>query len=131
MKKGSLLILLSIGILAGCSGEKEDHETGHTSAPVMIGVEILTAEKVTAGEDVELSAEVTQGDEKVEDANEVVFEVRASGQDKGEMIEASHEGDGIYSVKKKFDNEGTYIVIAHVTARDMHHMPSQEIVVSK
>ncbi|KAA0546622.1 hypothetical protein FZW96_15405 [Bacillus sp. BGMRC 2118] len=130
MKKVSLLLLV-VGILAGCSGEKEGHESGHTSAPMMIEVEILTPENVTADEEIKLSAEVTQGDETVEDANEVMFEVRASGQDKGEMIDAPHEGDGIYTAEKTFENEGTYIVIAHVTARDMHNMPSKEIVVTK
>ncbi|MBM6618157.1 FixH family protein [Bacillus suaedaesalsae] len=131
MKKLSLLLLFFVVIFTGCSKDSEEHGAGHTNVPVMIDVEIQIPDNVKAGEEVMLTALVTQGDEKVEDASEVVFEVRASGQDKGEMIKASHEGDGVYSVKSTFENEATYIVVAHVTARDMHNMPSKEVVVTK
>ena len=48
--------------------------------PVPISVELTVTEKVEIDGPVEMAAVVTQGDDKVEDANEVVFEVWEEGQ---------------------------------------------------
>lgn len=46
-----------------------------------------------------------------------------------EMIEADHQGDGVYSTEIVFDQQGVYFVMYHVTVDDMHAMNKQEVVV--
>ena len=76
-----------------------------------------------------IEAVVTQGKENVEDANKVEFEIRKSGQETNEKIIGKHQGNGIYSINKTFQEAGDYSIIAHVTARDMHNMPKKEFTV--
>lgn len=40
-----------------------------------------------------------------------------------------HQGEGVFSITKTFQEVGDYTVIAHVTARDMHNMPKKEFIV--
>ena len=80
-------------------------------------------------EEVVNEALVTQGDEEVKDANEVKFEIWKSGQEEHKKIIGKHQGNGIYSITKTFQEEGDYSIIAHVTARDMHNMPKKDIIV--
>src|SRR5690606_7948747 len=87
-------------------------------------------EQAEPAEEIVLSATVTQGEEPVEDADEVVFEVWQSGhRDHGEMIEAAHTADGIYEADTVLEDEGLYFIQAHTTARRMHTMLKQEITV--
>lgn len=44
-----------------------------------------------------------------------------------EVIAATHQGDGIYSIEKTFDQEGVHFVMYHVTARSYHAMKAEEI----
>jgi hypothetical protein len=129
MKKIVLLLLSLTVVLVGCTKAEEDSEAVISKVPEIIAVTIQTPENIKLNEEVTIQATVTQGNEKVKDANEVAFEVRNTGQDEKEMLEGTHQGDGVYSVKKTFDKEGTYTIVAHVTARDMHHMPSKEVIV--
>ena len=46
-----------------------------------------------------------------------------------EMIKATHEKDGVYSIRKTFKEAGIYYVQTHVTARDMHVMPKKQFLV--
>ncbi len=124
MKKYTV-ILFSILLLAACSMEKE---SGKNENKLPLEVTIQTPETIHSHEEVTLKALVTQGDEKVTDANDVVFEVWQSGQNDREMLSAEHQGDGIYSAKKSFSEDGQYFVVAHVTARNMHQMPTKQVI---
>ena len=125
-----LLIGLAIAALVGCSGGNDkENASGGDEPPKMIEVEILLPDNIDPNVETEIKAHVTQGDENVEDANEVKFEVFKQGEKDHEMLEAKHVGDGIYSVKKTFAEEGKYVVISHVTAREMHNMPKKDFVV--
>ncbi|WP_066303859.1 FixH family protein [Bacillus sp. FJAT-29814] len=129
MKKFLFLIISIIIVLSGCGTSQSDSQTGSGSgeAPQLIEVSIHTPEANNVNEEVTLTATVTQGNESVEDADEVKFEIRKVGQEESEMIEANHQGKGIYEIKKTFTEDGKYVVTAHVTARKMHNMPSQQI----
>jgi hypothetical protein len=130
MKKFVFVFFSLFIVLAGCSQTDEESEpVSANKVPDMIEVIIQTPETIHPNEEVVIEVLVTQGDEKVDDANEVKFEIRKSGQDELEMLDGIHQGNGIYSVEKTFDADGTYIVIAHVTARDMHNMPKKEIII--
>lgn len=91
----------------------------------------IDPEKGESGDKITFTAFVTYGDEPVENAREVVFEIWRAHDPKHEQIHAEHSGGGVYRIEKEFKREGTYYVIAHVTARDMHTMPRKEFVIGK
>lgn len=95
----------------------------------MVEVVIETPETIKVNEEVVIKVLVTQGDEKVEDADKVEFEINKSGEETSEKIIGRHKGDGIYFITKTFQDVGEYSVIAHVTARDMYNMPKKEFTV--
>ena len=136
MKKiGSWISILSVAVaLAACGqdngNEAENNSTAEETQVETLDVALDTPENVEKGEKVTFTATVTQGEEKVDDADEVMFEVWKEGsKEESEMIEASHDGDGVYSADKQLDEAGKYFVQSHVTARDLHTMPKNEIMV--
>jgi len=46
------------------------------------------------------------------------------------MIEASLNEDKHYEIMYTFQTNGTYDVTSHVIARDMHTMPTKQVVIS-
>lgn len=128
MKKWIVLLLLMMLLLAACTEEGSSAGTGDTLEEVE--VEFNTAESADPGEEVVLSAAVSQGGEAIEDADEVVFEVWQSGdRAHGEMLEGAHTEGGVYEHNWTFDEEGLYFIQAHTTARRMHVMPKMELTV--
>lgn len=128
MKKliGLAMLLL---LLAACGSEEADSAgTGNSLEEIV--VDINTPQTAEVAEEVVLSVTVTQGDEAVEDADEVVYEIWESGhRDSGEMIEAEHTEAGVYEAETVFEEEGLYYMQAHTSARRLHVMPKQEITV--
>ncbi|MED3563952.1 FixH family protein [Bacillus xiapuensis] len=132
MKKFFIGFVVLIGLLAGCSDQSGLNTSNSSDTPQEVKVAIkFVPETITANQNAKIEAIVTQGKEKVSDADEVKFEIWKSGQDKHEMLNAKNEGKGIYSITKTFKDEGQYYVTAHVTARDMHTMPNQKFTVEK
>ncbi|MEW9670283.1 FixH family protein [Ammoniphilus sp. 3BR4] len=129
MFKILLGILLIPGILIGCSQAPQEPEI--PEAPVPITVEFkVEPELIKAGEIASLQVLVKQGEELVEDAQEVEFEIWKEGQEQHDIVEAENQGKGIYSFMERFHEAGTYHVMYHVTARDMHDMKPMEVVVA-
>ncbi len=94
-------------------------------------VEVILSIKPNPGElgkPVTFEAKVTQGKDQVDDA-EVIFEIWRAKNDNHEKVEIKHSENGVYRLEKSFNQEGTYYIISHVTARDMHNMPKKEFVV--
>ena len=118
-------------LLFGCGDDNAEIDTlNNGEMPAEVLVEIQTAEQLAVGETFQLSAKVTQNDEAVNDADEVKFEVWESGlRDNGEMLEGKLSENGIYVVDYIFDHEGVYYMYAHTTARGLHVMPKQKLVV--
>ena len=127
MKKSlPILFILLLTILSGC-GSNGDREA---EVPELLEVELrLPEEKLDPGAEVELAAYVSQGGEAVEDASKVEFEIKKAGQEDSEMLTGSHAGDGVYTAVKQFAEEGAYSITAHITARDMHNMPTEELII--
>lgn len=123
MKKW-MIGLAAVMMLAACSQEEE--QTSSDEMPQMVDVEISVPEGAVPGEETVLQAEVTQGGEAVEDANEVLFEIwnDAAGTE-SERVEGTHTENGVYEVAYTFE-ESVYTVQAHTTARDMHVMPKTQ-----
>jgi hypothetical protein len=134
MKNNILMMLIFSLFLVGCGSDKENiqkngSETGNELLPLNVEIEILPA-TLEPNEVVTINAYVTHGEEKVEDASEVQFQLWEKGkEDEDEFIDAEYLGSGIYSIEKTFDHDGVFYVVAHVTARDMHNMPKKELIV--
>ncbi|WP_054711440.1 FixH family protein [Bacillus sp. JCM 19041] len=124
----TVIMLLGVTFLGAC-GNQDSNDDQQMVAEI-VNAQIQIPESVdTAGETL-LSVQLAQGEEQVEDADEVVFEVwKDQERDNGTLEEATHQEDGVYEITHSFDEDGIYIVQTHVTARDMHVMPKQMIVV--
>lgn len=113
-------------VMSACTA----NTTNPSNTAQLVGVEILLNEEISPNQATELKVQITQGQENVEDADDVQFEIwRVSGKDPSEMSKAQHEKDGVYSIKKTFQDNGVYYVQAHVTARDIHVMPKTVVIV--
>ena len=120
-----LVTVLCLSIVISCSNKKEQAN----NLPQMVEVDLSV--KPAPGkinEPITFEAKVTQGKDKVNDG-EVIFEIWRAKDDKHEKVEIKHSENGIYRLEKSFPQEGTYYIISHVTARDMHNMPQKEFTV--
>jgi hypothetical protein len=130
MKKfltGMILIMLLL-VVASCSKDKNNQQ--ETSLPELLEVQLtINPEKAVANQEITFEAKVTQGEEKVTDADTVTFEIWRAHDEKHEKIDVKHAENGIYRLEKNFDRDGTYYIISHVSARDMHNMPKKEFIV--
>jgi hypothetical protein len=124
------LLATVIGVLAvssACTNEKKEETKAETKVEV-VNVEVKTnPETIKVNEKIEVQAIVTQGTDKVTDAD-IEFEIAKKGE-KGEKTVGTHKADGVYVVEKIFDSEGVYEVTPHTNARGMHVMPKVEITV--
>lgn len=119
----SFLVIFSLG---ACSQEKVEEE------PLFIDVKLtVSPEKGEINEEMTFEATVTYGDEFVTDADEVLFEIWRAHDEEHEKLAIEHAENGIYRLQKSFDQEGTYYIISHVTAKDMHNMPKREFVIGE
>jgi hypothetical protein len=130
LRKFTIFVLITMFslIVSACGDGNENNASDQDEKLEPIQVNLDVPEKSDKGEKVVFSTVVTHGEEKVEDASEVKYEVWKEGQkEKSEMIEAKNEKNGIYEAEKTFEEDGLYTVQVHVTARDMHTMPKAEI----
>ena len=122
-------------LLTGCGqggNETNASETEEEVVVVPISVELSVPEAGNVHEEIQLSATVAQGDEKVNDADEVEYEIWEEGKKEDSWIVKSEQtSDGVYDGKAMFDRDGVYQVQVHVTARDMHTMPLKEITIGE
>ncbi|MFC0558884.1 FixH family protein [Halalkalibacter alkalisediminis] len=130
MKQTVLLTMaMVLFVLTACMGNTQSTDKMDGVSEI-ITVDIFTPERILPQEEVVLEVKVTQGKENIEDAQEVEFEIwKHAGRDEGEMIEAALQGEGIYQVTHTFIEDGVYYVQTHVTARDMHIMPTKQMIV--
>lgn len=132
MKKvwGLILSVFLVGVLAAC-GETEEKEV-ITEAPELepLLVDLTVTNDVEVGETVEMSALVTIGERKIDDASEVVYEVWEEGKKSDSvMIDSVNEKDGIYTAETSFDHDGLFHIQVHVTAEAQHNMPVEQVTV--
>ena len=131
MKKWMFSLVAVPILLFGCNEENVvDTLDSGENIPVAIEVEIVNELTIEPAVDATLAARVTQGDEVVEDADEVTFEVWESGKrDEGMMLEGTLQENGTYTAQYIFPHDGVYYMFAHTTARGMHVMPKVELIV--
>lgn len=125
----SLSILLIL-VISACNSTSKHKDNAGEELPEFVEVELtISPETGQVNEPISIEAKITQGDENVEDADKVTFEIWRSKDEKHEKIDVTHAEDGIYRLEKSFQQEGTYYIISHVTARDMHNMPKKEFII--
>ena len=114
-------------VLTACSQPELEEEE-----PQFLDVNLtIMPEKAEVNEEVTFEAKVTYGEEKVNDADEVKFEIWRANEENHETTVVEKGVNGIYKLNKTFNEEGTYYVISHVTARSMHNMPKKEFIIGK
>jgi hypothetical protein len=129
-KLGLLLTILVLATMAACAKVVETTKDDETGVPLPLNVGLTVTEKVEVDGTVEMSAVVTQGKDKVDDADEVVFEVWEEGKkDASEKIKSTNDKDGLYSAETSFGHDGLFHVQVHVSARGLHTMPIKEVTV--
>lgn len=129
MKRITLFFIILAGALLSACGNNNDSQPSQ-ELPELLEVDLrLPEEAIDPGAEIVLEAYVSQGGEAVEDANEVKFEISRQGDEESVMLEGKHQGQGIYTANNQFMDEGTYSITAHVTARDMHNMPTEDLIV--
>lgn len=129
MKKAWMVLMGAAIILAACGqGNDKSSDGGEMQKPIDAQIDI--PKQADKGEKVTLAVTVTQDDKAVDDAGELEFEVWPKDKkEDSKMVEAKHDKEGLYKGETTFDQDGTYVVQAHVTARDMHTMPKEEITI--
>lgn len=120
----TLLLLVA----CGTTNENELSSLDEEQALKELYVEIITPEDAfEPGIEGKVEIEVTEGEDPVSDADEVLFEIWEHGQQEdSEKIEGQLEGDGKYFLTYTFEKSGIYYVVPHVTARGKHTMPKQK-----
>lgn len=133
MKKwlAGLLMFSLIGTLAACSEDNNTAENDLNEDELdMLEVDFDVPEEAEAGDTVSLEATVTYGDEPVEDASDMDFEVYEIGEkENSDMIEGEGGEDGTYTADYTFEDDGVYEMYAHTTAEGMHTMPKEQIII--
>ncbi|MFT9846628.1 FixH family protein [Aneurinibacillus sp. REN35] len=123
-----LLLFIATIVVAGCSNEKPPVER---SIPEKLTVQFAIAPvSPKPKQEAALSVAVEQGGEKVEDAEEVKFEVWREGQTEAHtMIPANKSGEGRYGAVYRFEQAGVYYVMYHIDARSLHAMQKHKVIV--
>lgn len=130
MKKFYLCAVLMLALVGCRETEKPEDKEVSNIIPDTMEATIAVKGTLAPGKEVILETTVKEGSHLVNEAGEVLFEVRKSGQDKREMLAAKNTGSGTYQVMHTFEKEGKYHVIAHVTAKGQHVMPEKEVVIT-
>lgn len=130
------IVLFVVFLLAGCNqnnheaSSEHDHDNENGIAEI-VEVTLKVPENEKVDQSVLLKAHVTQGEEVVDDADEVVFEIWKDGEEDSVMIDSTNKNNGTYEAEEIFDETGLYEVQVHVTARRMHIMPKTKIEITE
>ncbi len=134
MRKKLLFItgMISLLILFTACGNDDQENTDKQDELLELAVEFNVPETAEVGEEVQLEAIVTYGDEKVVDASQMDFDICERGkEDESVTIEADNHEDGTYTITYTFEQDGIYEMYAHTTAHHLHTMPKKEITVGE
>lgn len=122
------LLLAAAALVAGCGQEKQPAER---TIPEKLEVKFAAAPaSPPAGAETTLSVAVEQGGKKVEDADEVKFEIWREGQTEAHtIVPANGAGEGRYEAAYRFEKSAVYYVMYHIDARGLHAMQKHKVIV--
>jgi YtkA-like len=126
-----VLFLIVMGVLlGGCSLDENTEELYKIEQPLQ--AEIILPDSFAAGEDVQVRAVLTQNGKKVAGADYVHFEIwKRDGTVHFAMEEAADEGEGVYQLAKKFEQDGVYTIKVHASSAGSLIMPQKRFVVGE
>ncbi|KMY55373.1 hypothetical protein AC623_16695 [Bacillus sp. FJAT-27231] len=131
----TILLAFAMTALAACTSgtNKETEKPKETQkVPQPLKAVLEVPEKAAVKEEINMKVTVSQGDEKVADADKVAFEVWEDGKkEESKMIKAKNNEDGTYEAKTAFDHDGLFTVQVHVDARALHTMPLKPVTVGE
>lgn len=110
-----ILFVTFLFLLVGCESKEVMTEP--------LEVILLTDTTLISSTNVIIQVQILQGEETVDDAYSIKFEIWQEDLPEHELIDAVHQGNGIYQIEKNFLNNGQYHCVIHTTARDIHLMP--------
>ncbi len=121
--------LLFAAWLTSCSFQADDRPI--TEIPERIKADLTVHPKaLEPGQPVTLEVKVFQGENMIDDADEVVFEIWKSGhKEKAERFEAIFMENGRYALEQTIEEEGVYYVTCHVTVGGLQMMPTEMVIV--
>ncbi len=123
------LFLLLLFFATSCSSS-ETSETLRKPVPLNVSF-VVSPSAPKAEQPSTISVRVEQEGKPVNDADEVKFEVWKKGSEDHRMVQAVKTTDGTYTAQETFKASGTYCIMYHVTARDLHKMIKYEVSVQK
>ncbi|QPC48141.1 FixH family protein [Mangrovibacillus cuniculi] len=98
----------------------------------MVDVELEVPSDLAVKEESRLQATISQGGSPVDDADVVDFEIWvANNREESVWLSAEQVEKGKYEVTYEFTEDGVYFIQTHVTARDLHVMPVEEVEVGE
>lgn len=93
---------------------------------------IVIPKTVNPNEEVDLKVEVTKEDKKVEKLESMNIEIWKKGNEENKkVIEGKRTAKGTYEVVNTFSEDGIYYVKAEVRTKDLHIMPTKQMIVGE
>lgn len=122
------LLLLICLFLSACSLDKDVDQLYKKESPLK--VEIILPDNASVDKPEMISAILTQGGKKINDADFVHFEIwKKDGSVQYGMEPAENNGNGTYSLSKVFKQEGLYLIKVHAGNEGSIVFPRKQFIV--
>ncbi|WP_150223981.1 FixH family protein [Bacillus atrophaeus] len=132
MKRGLSFCFLIIFMLLLTSCTVDPNAADQYVQSKQLDVEMILSSSLSKNKEQELKIKLTQEGIKVENATNVKFEIwKENHQEHSEVVKARYDNNGTYVAKKTFTDDGLYNIKADVKTRDLHVMPTRQVIVGK
>ncbi|WP_057913820.1 FixH family protein [Peribacillus muralis] len=132
MKKNICIFLIFIFSILLCACSLEKDVTALYKEETPLEAEIIIPASFSANTQETIKAVLTQGGNKVENADFVHFKIwKHDGSLKYSMEQAEKEGNGTYTLSKSFDGDGLYYIKVHASNDGSIIMPQKQFVVGR
>lgn len=123
-----LSICIFLLLLSACTVDTSADNLYNQSKP--LEVDMILPKSNSLNKEQVIKIKLMQEGKKVNDATNIQFEIwKKENHEDHEVIKAKHEGNGIYFAEKTFREDGLYYIKADVRARDLHVMPTKQVIV--
>ncbi|WP_307847738.1 FixH family protein [Metabacillus bambusae] len=117
-------------LLSACSLDQDVANLYKEEIP--LEVEIILPQSFSDNKQETIEATLTQDGKRITEADFVHFEIwKQDGSLKYEMEEAVEEGNGMYSITKKFDRNGLYYIKVHAGNNGSVIIPQKQFIVGE
>ncbi|WP_245917944.1 FixH family protein [Alteribacillus bidgolensis] len=121
-------IFIFLLLLSACTVDTSTGNLYKQSQP--LEVDMILPKSTSLNKEQVIKIQLTQEGKKVDDAAAIQFEIwKKETHEDHEVVKAKHEGNGIYFAEKTFNEDGLYYIKADVRARDLHVMPTKQVIV--